>query len=602
MSAHRFVRRFFSAIARAFAFARAALGNLIVLIVAALALSVLIGIASGPNRPEVPDGGALLIAPEGAIVERRDMPSPLSLLANLSTEQTPVGDLIDAIEQAAEDDRIKTLVLNPSKLGAVAPAHLEVLGKTLETFRDSGKTIIAKGNYYGQSQYYLASFADEIYMHPMGEVGLQGFGMGGLYYRDLLEKLKVKVHIFRVGTFKAAVEPYMRNDMSAAAREANQAVVDDVWLHYVNKVAANRNLDAAAVLAYANRYDEFLAASDGDTAQAALRHGLVDELLAKEAVDARLRERTGGDKKIRHIDLDDYLTPRQPPLFGDMVAVITATGVIAMTDEPGLISADATVDLLRKARDDDAVKAVVLRVNSPGGSAFAAELIRQEVDEVRKHGKPVVVSMAGVAASGGYWISATADEIWASPTTITGSIGIFGIFPSFEDSLHGIGVNRDGVTTGPFAGGLNAFDGIDDAQARAIQASIDFGYKRFIDLVAQGRTMSFKEVDAIAQGRIWTGEQAQQLGLVDQLGHLEDAITSAAELADLESYKVRRIEKEVPAWQPIVEEMLKEAALDLPTRSLSGQMTGELMRELHFLSALDDPKHIYALCDSCRLR
>ena len=602
MSARTPLGRLFAAIARAFAFARAALGNLIVLIVAALVLAAFIGSIAAPDRRAVPQGGALLVAPKGAIVERADVPSVTSLLVDPSMDQTSLGDLLDAIEQASDDDRIGTLVLDPSRLGAVAPAQLEVLGQALAAFRDNGKKIVAKSDYYNQAQYYLASFADEIYLHPMGEIGLLGYGVYGIYYRDLLEKLKVNVHVFRVGTYKAAVEPFTRNDMSAAAKEANQALVDSVWLHYVNRVAANRDLDADAILAYANRYDQLLAATGGDTAQAALQHGLVDELLTDAEVNERLRELTGGNHDFRHIEVADYLPPRAAPLLGNMVAVITATGPIVVGDSAGAIGADTTVALLREARDDAAVKAVVLRVDSPGGSAFASERIREEVDEVRARGKPVVVSMAGVAASGGYWISATADEIWASPTTLTGSIGIFGIFPTIEDSLREVGINQDGATTGPFANGLDPFAGVDDAQARALQANIDFGYRKFVDLVAKGRDMTFEEVDAIAQGRVWTGERAQQLGLVDRLGHLDDAVASAATLAGVENYKVRHIEKEAPFWWPAIQETLEAFHPGARASSFSGRMTSGLLRDLRFVDALDDPKHVYALCDLCRLR
>ena len=595
------MRRFFRAIARIFAFARATLGNLIVLAVAAVATLVVVGIVSGPSRPEMEADSALLLAPDGAIVERPRLPRVTALLDDAPWQQTTIRDLLEAIEQAADDHRVKALVFDLSDLQPVARPHLEVLGEALTAFREGGKTIVAKSDFYNQSQYYLASFADEIYMHPMGEVGLSGYGMVGLYYRDLLDKLKVNVHVFRVGTYKAAVEPFIRNDMSADAQEANQALVDSVWRRYVDTIAANRKLDADAILAYANRYDELLAASNGDTAQTALQHGLVDQLLTKEGTTERLSELTGGED-FRHVALADYLEPSLPPMFGDSVAVITATGTIVMDDMPDAIGARATVRLLRQAREDNAVKAVVLRVDSPGGSAFASELIRQEVDEVRASGKPVVVSMAEVAASGGYWISASADEIWASPTTLTGSIGIFGILPTVEDSLLEIGINQDGVTTGPFAGGLDPFSALDSRQARALQANIDFGYRQFVKLVAEGRDMTFEDVDAIAQGRVWTGEQAQELGLVDELGHLEDAIASAAQLAGLSNYNVRHLEEDAPVWQFLAREALEVFVPHSRTDALSGRLASELLGQLRFAATLDDPKHAYALCEMCRWR
>ena len=602
MSTHGPIRRFFAAIARAFAFGRAALGNLIVLIAALFLLTVVIGVVAGPDTPEVPDGGALLLAPEGAIVERKGVPTVISMLSN-PFEQTTLHDLVDAVEQAAEDDRIAALVLDPSELGPIAPAQAETLGATLAAFRDSGKTIVANSNAYGQAQYYLASFADEITMHPMGAVGIGGYRMQGIYYGDLLRKLKVNVHTFRVGTYKALVEPYTRNDMSSAAKEANQAVVDGLWGHYVDTVAANRNLDAEAVYAYANRYDEFLAASGGDGAQAALRHGLVDELLHEEELGERLRQLTGSDQPVGQIDFADYLSPRPPPLFGNMVAVVTVSGIITTGDVPGG-GADTSVELLRQARDDDAVKAVVLRVDSPGGSAFGSEIIRQGVDEVLERGKPVVASMAGTAASGGYWISSTADEIWASSTTLTGSIGVAGIHFGVADSLLEIGVGQDGVATGPFAGGFDPGERLDEAQGRVLQANVDFIYRLFLERVARGRDMTLEAVDAVSQGRIWTGEQAQRLGLVDRLGGLDDAVASAAQLAGLQSYRVRHIREKAPAWQMLVQQALDAAMSDASVHGLSGKTAdalGELTRELRVLNLLDDPKHVYALCDRCRL-
>ena len=604
MPTHGPIRRFFAAIARAFAFGRAALGNLFVLMAVFFLLLIVIGIAAGPDAPQVPNGGAVVMAPEGAVVERKGVPSVFTMLAN-PFDQTTLRDLVDAIDQAAEDDRIAALVLDPSKLGPVSFAQIETLGAALAAFRASGKTLVAKGNYYGQAQYYLASFADKIYMHPMGEVGVLGYGMRGQYFGDLLRKLKVNVHIFRVGTYKAAIEPYTRNDMSSAAKEANQAILAHLWGHYVETVATNRNLEAEDVLAYANRYDEFLAASGGDGAQAALRHGLVDELLSSDEVSERLREMAGSDEALGQIDWTDYLVPRLPPLLGNMVAVVTVSGTITAGEVPGVGDAEATVELLRQARDDDSVKAVVLRVDSPGGSAFGSELIRQAVDEVRDQGKPVVASMAGTAASGGYWVAATADEIWASATTLTGSIGVFGIFPSLADSLLEIGVNTDGVATGPFAGGLDVANRLDEAQGRVLQANVDFIYKMFVDLVARGRDMAPEDVDAIAQGRVWTGEQAQTRGLVDNLGSLDDATARAAHLAGLQNFRVRHIEKAVPPWQAVIQQALEATTAHTPMHGLSEgtvEAVGKWTRELRFLNQMDDPKHVYAICESCQLR
>lgn len=592
------IRGAFSAIRRLFAFARATLANLFVLAFGLALLAGAIALSSGPDYPEVPDGGALLVAPEGAVLEQNEGVNPVGLLTSGSVTQTRLRDLLRAIDEAAEDDRIAAMVLNPSRMGVLSPAQLGVIGEALAAFRATGKKIVAKSHYYGRDQYYLASFADEVYMHPFGEVSLTGYGLYNLYYGGLFDEFNVNVHVFRVGTHKAAVEPFTRNDMSTEAKAANEALIDGLWTHFVDRVAANRDLEPQAVRTYADRYDEVLAAAGGNPAEAALTHGLVDELLVEEEVSQRLRELTGGEGSYRHISFDDYLRPRTPPLFGDVVAVIPASGTILMGKQPaGLIGAETLTGLLRQARDDDAVKALVLRVDSGGGSALASELIREEVELVQKKGKPVVVSMAGTAASGGYWIAATADEIWAAPTTITGSIGIFAILPTFEGLLGDLGVYRDGVGTGPFVGALDPAGGISEAMGRVLQAGVEHGYQTFIDLVARGRGLAPADVEAIAQGRVWTGEKAQQLGLVDQLGDLQDAIASAAALADVERYRVRYIEPSLSIYQTMLKRVVDSAAAGATgARWHTGLMT-DLAQDLFLLN---DPKHIYALCGACR--
>ena len=596
------IRGFFSGIARAFAFARVALANLVVLLVFFGVLGGLAVLLAGPGRAETAEGSALLVAPKGAIVEQLSGVDPLTVLTSGGQiRQTRLADLLKAIDKAARDDRIGALVLDPSSLGDVAPAQLEAIGDALAAFRDSGKKIVAKAHHYDRDHYYLASFADEIYMHPMGEVELVGYGTYGLYYQQMFDALDINIHVFRIGTYKAAVEPFTRNDMSADAKVANQALVDSLWQRYVGRVAANRDLDREAVLAYANHYDEVLAEAGGDAAKAALEHRLVDALLVKDEVSERLRELAGDGEEdsYRHIALGDYLTPVVPLPVGDAVGVIVASGFIAPGDQPrGTIGARTMAELLGDARENDSIKAVVIRIDSGGGSAFASELIRQEILRVQKKGKPVVVSMAGTAASGGYWIAAPADEIWAAPNTITGSIGIFAIVPTFEDALHRIGVNRDGVGTGPFVAALDPAGGIGDAVARALQASIDHGYRRFLEIVAEGRDMTPEQVDAIGQGRIWTGEKALELGLVDELGHLEDAIASAAQLAGIDKYKVRYLEKPLSTQEMILQNVLDNMGFASRATPI-GTTARVLARDLRLLDTLDDPKRLYALCEAC---
>ena len=593
------LRKIYTYTSKAFAFARVTLANLLVLLAVLLVVVLLV---SGPERPPVADGTALLVAPKGAIVEQTSTQDPLSLLTAGSLAQTPIHDLLRAIEEAGRDSRIGALVLDTSDLGYVAPAHLETIGDALAAFRETGKTIVAKSRYYSRDQYYLASFADDVFLHPMGEVALNGYGAYRDYYAGLFDKLKVNVHVFRVGTYKAFVEPYTRTDMSPAAKEANQELVDALWTRFVARVAANRGLEPQAVIDYADHFDEALAAAGGNAAEAALAHGLVDELLATAPLSKRLIALAGGTETYRHVAVGDYLRPQPPPLFGTKVAIVHASGPILMGSQPrGTIGAASMAKLLRRVRNDGAIGALVLRVDSGGGSALASELIRQELERVQNAGKPVVVSMAGTAASGGYWIAATADEIWAAPTTITGSIGIFAIVPTLEDSLGAVGVTRDGVATGPFVGALDVRGGVGDAMGRALQASIDHGYEQFVGLVARGRDMTPEQVDAIAQGRVWTGESALRHGLVDKLGDLDDAVASAAALAGIERYGVFRVEEPLSPMQVFVNRLLDDVGLarSRPPAFNASALAGGILRDVLALNALNDPRHLYALCAVC---
>ena len=586
----------FSGISRAFAFARVTLANLLVLGILAIAIALLF---AGPAPAEVPDGGALVLAPRGAIVEQTASQDPLLLLTGGFGGQIALADLLDGLDDAREDDRIETLVFDLTSLGAVAPAQLHVIGDALAAFRADGKKVVAKSRYYGRDQYYLASFADEIYVHPMGDVMPTGYGMFRNYYQGLLDRLDVQVHVFRVGTYKEFVEPYTRTDMSPAAREANQELIDSLWSRYVARVSENRGIEPAAFVDYVDRYDELLVAASGDAAKVALDHGLVDGILVGREITERLQELAGGDgDSYRRVAFGEYVKPRIPAMFGNVVAVVTATGPIMMGEAPrGTIGAATMTGLLREARQDDNVKAVVLRIDSGGGSALASELIRREVVRIQDAGKPVVASMASTAASGGYWIAATADQIWAAPTTITGSIGIFGLVPTLEETLAGVGVTYDGVRTGPLVGDP-VTGGISDPMARVLQATIDHGYRQFIDLVATGRGMSTDAVRSVAEGRVWTGERAHELGLVDHLGHLDDAVAAAAELAEVDRYNIRFIEEPLGP-----EAMLFDAIEDLGVGAAFDHhgLAASLAAQLRPILALNDPKHVYALCEACRL-
>ncbi len=590
------VRGWLSRLGRALTTTRVFVANLLfaVLVVAVIALLV-----SGGGRLTVPDKAALVIAPEGTIVEQTTQSASFEALfgPNDVAGETRYQDLIDALDTAKSDNRIAVVVLDLEHLSGVSPAHLSGLGDAISEAKAAGKEIVAVGDSYTQAQYYLASFANTIYMHPMGQVLLTGFGAYQSYYKGLLDRLKVKVHVYRVGVYKAAVEPYTRADMSSEAREANRAMIDELWHDYIARVAANRKQTPDQVNDYVDHYEAILAAAHGDMGRAALDRGLVDALVSRDEMRKRLITKVGeSEGTFQQINFDDYIRAThlvQPPSLNE-IGVVVASGMILPGDQPrGTIGADSLCELIRNARLDAHIKAVVLRVDSPGGAAISSEVIRQEIEQLQAAGKPVVVSMAGVAASGGYWISATADEIWAAPTTVTGSIGIFGMVPTFEDSLAAIGVARDGVGSTPLAGALDPFGGISKTMGRILQANVESGYTRFLDLVARGRGMTPEQVDEIGQGRVWTGRKAKELGLVDALGQLPDAIAAAAKRVGVTDYQVRFIQKPLSTREQLLQQIAGGMSFTTAAR------WSDWTRALRDLARLDDPLHTYALCEAC---
>lgn len=570
----------------------------------------LVGWLLQSDGPAFADHNALVIEPKGTIVDQRSGggPSVPDLLTGDAADETLLRDMLETIERGAHDDRITVLALDLSELQSAGVSKLQELGAALTTFRGRGKKVIATADSYSQAAYYLAAHADEIYMHPMGKVSIIGLGRYHTYFKEALDRFEVQWHIFRVGKYKSAVEPYLRNDMSAEAREADLAWMGDLWAAYIADVSAARGLDAAALLDYAEHYDEHVVRARGDSAAAAVALGLVDHVGGRDAVRERLIELVGEDEEehdFHRVEGDEYLAfardESPSPSGGPKVAVIVARGTIMDGEQPpGSIGGDSTAEIIRKARLDDDVKALVLRVDSGGGSAFASEIIRRELELARAAGKPVVVSMGSVAASGGYWISTASDEIWASPTTITGSIGIFGMFPSFDKTLaSNLGVHSDGVGTTKFAQ-ISPQRSLEPAVARALQSEIEHGYQEFLTRVAQARAMTVEQVDAIAQGRVWSGTDAHAMGLVDELGGLREAIASAATRAELgDTYEVEYVERDLELAQRIAKELLggqaKHAAI-LP--SLAGTPYARVLRELdehaRALASFNDPHGIYA--------
>jgi protease-4 len=592
------VRRFFRAIGRVLGVARSFITNLLFVLFLVFVLASLFG----GGAPRVPDRAALVIAPTGSLVDQTTQAAPLNQLLGDQVSETRLRDVVEALERAATDERIPVVVLNLGNLSSAGFAHLEAIGVALSQAKAAGKEIIAIDNYYTQGQYYLASFADTVYMNPMGQVLLTGYGGALPYFKELLDKLKVNIHVFRVGTFKDAVEPFTQTEMSAASREANQALVDTLWSDYRTTIAANRGVDASHIDNYVNQFADLLSTTGGDMARLALEQKMVDELVSHDEIRSRLIDKVGkNEMTFSQINHREYLAATKPtatPQPDNLVGVITARGNITMGDQPlGTIGSETLTKLIRKARDDKKVKAVVLRVDTPGGSAFASELIRQELELLQVAGKPLVVSMSGAAASGGYWIAANADEIWAAPTTITGSIGVFGIVPTFEESLAAIGVRHDGVTTSPLGNAMSPISGIHPPMDRILQANVEHSYARFLNLVARGREMLPEDVDAIAQGRVWTGRKAQELGLVDHLGHLADATAAAAKLAELDDYTVRHIEKELSPGEQLVRQITENMGITPPQGMAA---VWGVLRAVGNVATLNDPGHLYLVCDSCQ--
>ena len=520
------------------------------------------------SAPLLRSRSALVLDPKGDIVEQYTVAPAQRAFSGVfgdAPKEVQLRDLLDVIDAAAADPHIERLVLVPDQIESAGFAKLREIGAALDRFKASGKDIIAVANGMTQGQYYLAAHADAVLLHPQGAVLLEGLGRYRSYYKDLLDRIGVVVHLFRVGEYKSAAEPYVRNDASPEAKEADLYWMNGVWSDYLKDVAAARKLDVAQLTAQIQNYPEAIKAAQGDLAKLALDEKLVDKLATRDEARALLIEKgVRDDKTFRHINFQDYLhiVERSRALeVRAQVAVVVAEGEIVGGDQaPGTIGGDSLSHLLREAREDDTVKALVLRVNSPGGEVFASELIRREVELTRAAGKPVIVSMGDVAASGGYWISMNANRIFAEPTTITGSIGIFGLFANVPDTLAKIGVHTDGVGTTPFAGAFDVRRPLDPSIGAVIQSVIDKGYRDFIGNVAKARGKTAQQIDAIARGRVWSGGQAKERGLVDELGGLKDAVAAAAQAANLGSdYHVRYIEKELSFWEKLALDLNSEA-------------------------------------------
>ena len=571
----------------------------------------------------VGEQGALLLNLDGYLADNRDsQPEWERALQELDNQHVPgkisTFDVVYAIEQAANDERIKGLVLDFNYFeGADIPA-LEYVGESLKNFKKTEKPVIAFSDNYTQAQYLLASYADEIYLNPRGSVFIQGLAAQNLYFKEMLDKLEVTPHVFRVGTYKSAVEPFLRNDMSPEARRNLQQWLNGMWTNYKDIIATNRKIDQNSVLPDAKTFLKELKALKGDSTAYVEQRKLVTQLASRSELDKKLIELFGSNKddEPKLLSFNRYLKALPDRMLSEdsehKIAVVNVEGVIvdgeSYQDEVG---GNTVSRLLSEANADKDVKAVVLRVNSPGGSAFASEVIRQEVDALQKAGKPVVVSMGSMAASGGYWISSTADYIVADKNTITGSIGIFALFPTFEKTVKKWGISSDGVATSELSD-LSLLRPLSSELNDVFQMEIEYGYDEFLSVVSKGRKLSKEEVDKIAQGQVWLGQDAYKNKLVDELGNFDTALNKAIELANAKLADDQKTDDYSVEW--FVEE--DDSTLNKLMSGLRGSVkslvkstvdetiglpkeAAQIKQSLGVLTKFNDPKGQYLYCLNC---
>jgi protease-4 len=582
-----------------------------------LVVLLLVLVALAPDQAAIPGSAALVIAPQGSLVEQLSgdpLQRALAQARGTPLQETLLKDILDALRAAKDDRRIGAVVLQLDNMGGAGLSKLQDIAAELSRFKESGKPVIAVGSGFDQGQYYLAAQADEIHMHPMGSVIVDGFSRFVPYYKSLLEKLYIDYEVWTVGEFKSFVEPITRDDMSEEDRQASGAYLEALWDSYQADVTVARELAADGLQRYADDAVQLLRQADGDMAVLALNYGLVDSLLTRDRMRLRIRDIVGGDESdtggFSGIDQSAYMAARRlvevaPPRASKIAVVVASGEILDGMQPPGTVGGDSTAQLLRQVTNDEAVKALVLRVDSPGGSAFASEIIARELEVFKESDRPVVVSMGSVAASGGYWIAMGADEIWASPTTLTGSIGVGAAAPTFPRTLERIGVNVDGFGTTALSGAFDVTQGLGDNAREIIGQSVRNTYQQFIGKVADSRGRDTADIDAIARGRVWVGSQALQNGLVDELGGIEGAIASAAALAGLaeDAYSVEYVQPQLSVAQRLVLDLFSVAAPAIAAlgieprlpRALS-QLLEAASHPLAFVQRLNDPRGIYAYC------
>ncbi|WFQ80470.1 signal peptide peptidase SppA [Xenorhabdus sp. SF857] len=601
-------------------FVRQFIFNLIFIL---LIVVVVVGVIVYQQQSKLDDNyhGALYVNLSGIVLDRVTDRSPFEQFAknllgpsNSNDKETSVFDIVDSIRRAKNDPKITGMVLKLDDFIGTNQTSMRYLGKAINEFKAAGKPVFAIGDSYSQSQYYLASYANEISLSPLGSVDIHGFSTNQLYYKSLLDTLKVSTHIFRVGTYKSAVEPMLRDDMSKEARASDSLWLNELWNDYLNTIAVNRHIPADQVFPGTTNFIEKFRKAGGDASLYAYQNKLVDYIEPRSVVEKKMQEKFGWNKEQKHfnyISIYNYIDqkPIQNTNNKGNIAVIVAEGAILDGKQsPGIVGSDTLVEQLREAHHNPNIKAIVLRVNSPGGSIGASEIIRNELAAIRDdktgNAKPIVVSMGGLTASGGYWISTPANYIIADPSTLTGSIGVFGVILTVEKSLNYVGVNTDGVSTTPLAD-ISATKGINQTFSDVMQLAIENGYSKFIGLVANSRNKSLDEINDVAQGRVWSGIDAKKHGLVDQLGDFDDAVKKAAELAKIKDVSLDWMQPELSFSEKFMRGMTSSAQALLPNTLQSmlpapfAEVAQDVKKQATFYNNMKDPQNIYTFCLNC---
>ena len=605
-----FFKRVFSFIGKFLTFVRHTISFVILIFF----VSILVG-SFAKDKQAIPQSGALVFAPSGSLVDQKTYVDPLSQIigqGNQINGETLVRDAIAAIDYAADDKRITHLIIDINNLGNAGLSKLQEIGYSIDKFREK-KPVIAIGDSFSQSQYYLAAHANEIIMHPFGGAEITGLSSYRNYFKDALSKLKIKVNVFRVGEYKSAVEPFMDNAMSPQVKKETRDLLNLLWNQYSKKIEKLRSLELGTITKYASNLDVYLSEFNGDSGKLALDMKLVDHLFTRPEANKYLNKKIGVENdEFDKIDAMTYLENRRvlertSTNIRNKIGVIVASGTIMDGSQPeGTIGGDTLAKMFTDLKDDENIAAVVLRIDSGGGSAFASEIIRESIISFRETDVPIIISMSSVAASGGYWISADADKIFAMPATITGSIGVWGMIPTIDESLANLGVYSDGVGTSDISGMYQIDRPMTERSKKLFQSGVESIYEKFIELVSNGRGLDQFSTQTIAQGKIWTGTQAINNGLVDQLGGLSQAIEEAANMAGLDDYQVKYFRKTLSPLEMIFLELNAELRslfsdhkADRFNNLALRNVQFSLKKNISMFNHLNDPNGEYLLCTLC---